>query len=321
MGSGPAGLAAAVYAASEGLQTVVIESEAIGGQAGTSSMIRNYLGFPRGISGMRLTQRARIQAGRFGARFFVGAPAAALEPGVEHGDPHTLVLEDGTRLRARAVVIATGAQYRRLGVESIEELNGRGVHYGAATSVARDLQGRRVYIVGGGNSAGQAAMHLARFAAEVTIVVRRDGLAETMSDYLIRELNGTSRVVVLPHTAVTDGNGAGRLEWLELTDVRDGTTRRVPADALMLLLGAEPCTEWLPDKLDLDGKGFVLTGRDVPADCWIDGLPPAALATEVPGVFAVGDIRSGSMKRVASASGEGAAVVPLIHAWLASLEE
>ncbi|WP_436499387.1 FAD-dependent oxidoreductase [Actinokineospora sp. HUAS TT18] len=310
IGSGPAGLAAAVYGASEGLSTVVIESEAIGGQAGTSSMIRNYLGFPRGISGMRLAQRARMQATRFGARMFVGRPVTKLVP----GQPHTVVLDDGSEVRARAIVVATGAAYRRLGVEPIEDLVGRGVHYGAATSVARDCAGKRVYVVGGGNSAGQAALHLTRFAKSVTILIRRDSLAATMSDYLIREIAANPRVTVRPHTEVVDGGGDGALAWLGLRT--QGVSETVDCDTLMLLLGAEPCVQWLPAEVAQDDHGFVLAGRDIPAERWSGGVPPAALATTVPGVFAVGDVRSGSMKRVASASGEGAAVVPLVHDYL-----
>ena len=315
VGSGPAGLAAAVYGASEGLDTVVIESEAIGGQAGTSSMIRNYLGFPRGISGMRLAQRARMQALRFGARFFVGLPVEALEPGV--GDaPHTLRLEGGDSLRGRAVVIATGASYRRIGVDAIEEFVGRGVNYGAATSVARDLRDREVYVVGGGNSAGQAAVHLARFAKSVTMVIRRESLLSTMSSYLVREVEANPVISVRPCTEVVDGGGERWLQWLTLRNREDGHEERVEASGLMLLLGADPCSEWLPDGVARDDKDFVLTGRDVPPDLWQDELPPAALATTMPGVFAVGDIRQTSMKRVAAASGEGAAVVPLVHAYL-----
>jgi thioredoxin reductase (NADPH) len=315
VGSGPAGLAAAVYGASEGLATVVLESEAIGGQAGTSSMIRNYLGFPRGISGMRLAQRARMQALRFGARFFVGLPVDALEPGVD-GTPHTLRLEGGDTVRGRSVVIATGASYRRIGVEAIEEFVGRGVNYGAATSVARDLRDREVYVVGGGNSAGQAAVHLARFAKSVTIVIRRASLASTMSAYLIREVDANPVISVRPNTEVVDGGGERWLQWLTLRDRGDGHEEQVEASGLMLLLGADPCSEWLPAGVARDGKDFVLTGRDVPPELWRDELPPAALATTMPGVFAVGDIRQASMKRVAAASGEGAAVVPLVHAYL-----
>lgn len=320
IGSGPAGLAAAVYGASEGLNTVVVESDAIGGQAGTSSMIRNYLGFPRGISGMRLAQRARMQASRFGARFFLGVHAVRLEPGTGAA-PHAVLLGDGSRIRGRAVVIASGARYRRLGVQTVEDLVGRGVHYGAATSVARETRGRHVHVVGGGNSAGQAAVHLARFADSVTIVVRRESLAATMSDYLIRELRGTPGVTVRARTEVIDGGGDGALGWVTLRDLDTGSEEQVESGALMLLLGAEPCADWVPDTVCLAEDGFVLTGRDVPQHRWVKGLPPAALATNWPGVYAVGDIRAGSMKRVASASGEGAAVVPLVHGWLAELAD
>lgn len=320
IGSGPAGLAAAVYGASEGLSTLVVESGAVGGQAGTSSMIRNYLGFPRGISGMRLAQRARSQADRFGARFLVGRAVEALRPHLDA--PHEVVLAGGHVLRGRAVVIATGADYRRLGVPAIEEFTGRGVYYGAAMALARGFANQRVFIVGGGNSAGQAALHMARFTPHVSILVRRPGLEETMSNYLIREIEANPRVQVETCTEVVGGgasDGENRLGWLELRDSRTGGTRRVDADAMMLLLGAKPCADWIPQGhggVDIDEHEFILTGRDVPQECWIDGMPPASLATSFPGIFAVGDIRSGSMKRVASASGEGAAVVPLVHQWL-----
>jgi thioredoxin reductase (NADPH) len=251
---------------------VVLESDAIGGQAGTSSMIRNYLGFPRGVSGMRLAQRARSQAIRFGTRFFTGWPVESLVPG-EQDQPHR-VGTGGGEVRARAVVVATGVAYRRLGVDTIEELVGLGVHYGAAVSAAPEMEDRDVFVVGGGNSAGQAALHLARFARSVTLLVRRPDLSATMSDYLIREM-------------------------------------------LLLLLGAEPQSDWLPAGTCRDEHGFVLTGRDVPREYWLDGLPPVSLATSAPGIFAAGDIRAGSMKRVAAASGEGASVVPLVHAHLA----
>ncbi|WP_141015029.1 NAD(P)/FAD-dependent oxidoreductase [Nocardioides sambongensis] len=319
VGAGPAGLAAAVYGASEGLSTVVLESEAVGGQAGTSSMIRNYLGFPRGISGMRLAQRARSQATRFGARFFVGTPAAHLAP-AESGAPHVVELTDGTRLSARSVVVATGAQYRRLAVEAIEERVGQGVHYGAATSVAHETRGRPVYVVGGGNSAGQAALHLARYADHVTIVIRREDLTATMSDYLVREVHGTKRISVRARTEVVDGRGEGRLEEVTLRHCDTGEHEQVDCGALMLLLGADPCTGWLTGSLCLADDGFVVTGRDLPQYKWSGGIPPESLATNVPGIFAVGDIRAGSMKRVASAAGEGAAVVPLVHAYLSGLD-
>ncbi|MFN8191385.1 MAG: FAD-dependent oxidoreductase [Nocardioidaceae bacterium] len=319
VGGGPAGLAAAVYGASEGLSVVVLEAEAIGGQAGTSSMIRNYLGFPRGISGMRLAQRARNQALRFGTDFFTGWEVTALIPGVD-GAPHQLCT-DGGDVSARAVLVASGVAYRKLGVPAIEDLVGSGVNYGAAMTAAREMEGYPVVVVGGGNSAGQAALHLARFASSVTIVVRRPGLEETMSQYLIDEIRYNDLVEVLPCTRVVDAGGEGQLEWLCLEDTVTGERTTTPARGLFLLLGAEPRCEWLPPELARDGNGFILTGRDVPREKWVDGLPPANLATTVPGVFAAGDIRSGSMKRVAAASGEGASVVPLVHAYLAPVPE
>jgi len=316
VGAGPAGLAASVYGASEGLTTVAVEALAIGGQAGTSSMIRNYLGFPRGISGMRLAQRARNQAIRFGTRFFTGWDVTGLTPG-EGNAPHVVHTEGGD-VHARTVVLATGVTYRKLGVEPLEALLGRGVHYGSAMSVAREMEGGDVVVVGGGNSAGQAALHLARFARSVTIVIRRSGLEETMSTYLIKEISYHHRITVRPRTEVVDGGGEGRLGWLTLRD-SDGGTEDVPAVGLFLLLGAEPRSEWLPDAVGRDALGYVLTGRDVPAEHWTDGVPPPSLCTTVPGIFAVGDIRAGSMKRVAAASGEGASVVPLVHAHLGGL--
>ncbi|MGB5951782.1 MAG: NAD(P)/FAD-dependent oxidoreductase [Ornithinimicrobium sp.] len=316
VGAGPAGLAAAVYAASEGLSTVVVESEAVGGQAGTSSMIRNYLGFPRGVSGMRLGQRARAQALRFGTEFVTGWEVMSLTP---DSDPDAFTLHtDGGDVQARSVVIATGVAYRRLGVQSLEDMVGAGVFYGAAMTAAREMEDGDVFVVGGGNSAGQAAVHLAKFARSVTIVVRREGLASTMSQYLVDEIEANDTITVLPHTQVTDGGGEGQLEWLELTDTTSDVAGRAQARGLFLLLGAEPHCEWLPDEVDKDERGFVLTGRDVPRGGWVDGLPPANLETSLPGVFAVGDVRSGSMKRVAAATGEGASVVPLIHTHLSA---
>ena len=317
VGAGPAGLAAAVYGASEGLSTVVVEAEAIGGQAGTSSMIRNYLGFPRGISGMRLAQRARSQALRFGAEFVTGWEVTAVEPAAD-GGPH-LVRTDGGDIRACCVVVASGVAYRKLRVEPVEQLVNRGVFYGAALTGAREMEGRDVFVVGGGNSAGQAAVHLSRFARSTTILVRRAGLAETMSQYLIDEIEASDRITVRPRTEVVDGGGDPQLEWLTLSDVSDGSTETVHADGLFLLLGAEPHLDWVPDAVARDDHGFVLTGTGTPRDRWVADTPPPGLCTTVPGIFAVGDARSGSMKRVASASGEGAAVVPMVHEHLAGL--
>jgi thioredoxin reductase (NADPH) len=312
IGAGPAGLAASVYASSEGLRTITLETEVIGGQAGTSSMIRNYLGFPRGISGMRLTSRARSQAIRFGTRFFTGWPVTALVPGAD-GAPHEVRTEAGS-LRARTVVISTGVEYRRLGVDPLEELVGRGVHYGAAMSAAQEMQGEDVIVVGGGNSAGQAAVHCARFARSVTVVVRREDLRATMSAYLITELEANPRITILGSTRVVDGGAEdGDLAWVDLEDVRTGARERRRIGGLFLLLGAEPHCEWLPAQVARDARGFVLTGRDVPAELWHGQLPPADLETSVPGVYCAGDVRAGSMKRVASATGEGAGVVALVH--------
>jgi thioredoxin reductase (NADPH) len=316
VGAGPAGLGAAVYAASEGLDTLIIDQGPIGGQAGTSSMIRNYLGFPRGISGMRLAQRARSQAVRFGARFLAGQEVTGLRVGAGPDGSHVVELGEES-VRGRTVLVSTGVDYRRLGVEALEELVGRGVNYGAAASTSREVKHKDVYVVGGGNSAGQAAVHLSRFAAHVTIVVRRDGLTETMSSYLVREIEGNPRISVRTRTVVTDGGGEGRLEWLTLRAVDSGDEERVEAAGLYLLLGAEPTCHWLPADVARDDLGFVLSGADTPWQSWQGGRPPAPYATTVPGVFVAGDIRCGSMKRVASASGEGAGVVPLVHAFLA----
>lgn len=315
VGGGPAGLAAAVYATSEGLSCVVLESEALGGQAGTSSMIRNYLGFPRGISGMRLAQRARNQALRFGTQFVTGWSVDELVPGVG-GAPHRVCTEGGD-LHARSVVIASGVAYRKLRVEPLEQLVGNGVFYGAAMTAAREMEDQDVFVVGGGNSAGQAAVHLSRFARSVTILVRRPSLAETMSSYLLGEIEYNPRISVETCTRVVDGGGEGHLQWLCLEDTRTGEQTKRDAYGLFLLLGAEPTCTWVPPEVSLDENGFVLTGRDVPREHWVDGVPPADLATTVPGVFAAGDVRSGSMKRVAAASGEGASVVSLVHKFLA----
>jgi thioredoxin reductase (NADPH) len=316
VGAGPAGLAASVYGASEGLSTVCLESEAIGGQAGTSSMIRNYLGFPRGISGMRLAQRARNQAIRFGTQFYTGWEVTGVTPSA--GERPHIVHTDGGDVHARAVVIATGVAYRKLRIEGIDSLIGQGVNYGSAMTAARETEGYDVVVVGGGNSAGQAAIHLSRFAKSVTIMVRRAGLEETMSRYLIEEISYNPRISVQPCAEIADGGAGddGRLAWVDGRDTTTGEVVRRNAGGLFLLLGAEPHCDWLPEAVVLDERGFVLTGRDVPKEHWTDGLPPENLATTVPGIFAVGDIRSTSMKRVAAASGEGASVVPLVHAYL-----
>jgi len=277
-------------------------------------MIRNYLGFPRGISGMRLAQRARNQAIRFGTRFFTGWSVTALEPGRD-GAPFVLRTDRGDG-HARAVVVAAGVTYRKLGVPSVEALVGLGVFYGSAMTAAREMEGYDVVVVGGGNSAGQAAIHLSKFARSVTILVRREGLEATMSSYLVGEISYNPRITVLPCAEVVQAGGDGRLEWIEVRDTTTQEQSTRECRGLFLLLGAEPHCDWLPPALARDDRGFVLTGRDIPTRFWVDGLPPANLETTVPGIFAAGDIRAGSMKRVASASGEGASVVPLVHGWL-----
>jgi thioredoxin reductase (NADPH) len=312
VGAGPAGLGAAVYGASEGLSTLVLEGEAFGGQAGTSSMIRNYLGFPRGITGRQLGRRAALQSLAFGARFDLARRVVGLEP----GRPHRLTLDDGAVATADAVVLACGVTYRRLGLASLEALVGAGVFYGAATGHARALRDAEVVVVGAGNSGGQAAVHLARYAARVTVVARGASLSETMSAYLVREIEANPRIAVRTGTEITDGGGEGRLEWLELTDRAAGTGERIPAAGLFVLIGTTTRTSWLPRAVQRDGHGFVLTGGDVDRRTWPLDRPPLALETSVPGVFAAGDVRANDVKRVATAVGEGAVSVPMVHRYL-----
>jgi len=308
IGAGPAGLAAAVYASSEGLRTVVVEREAVGGQAGTSSMIRNFPGFSQGISGSRLAWEAWQQAWLFGATFLFMRQVEGLS--AEDGR-YRLQLSDGGWLGAQAVVITTGAAYRRLGVPNLEELRGRGVFYGAGVSEAPAMRGQNVVVVGGGNSAGQAALHLAKWAARVTILVRGQSLAQSMSDYLIREIDAAPNVGVSYRVQVVDGAGTGHLQSLVLEDTESGTRREVLADALFVLIGSQPQAEWLGDSVARDQWGFILTGPDLPAAA--RGRPPLPLETSLPGVFTAGDVRHGSVKRVASAVGEGAEAIPLVH--------
>lgn len=310
VGAGPAGLGAAVYAASEGLRTIVLETEAVGGQAGTSSLIRNYLGFPSGIPGSRLAFRAYEQAWTFGARFHFMRAATGL---ARSGDHLSVGLSDHSALRSAAVIVATGAAYRRLGVPELEALTGRGVFYGATVSEAPAMRGQQVYVAGGGNSAGQAAVHLARYAERVTILVRRATLAETMSEYLIREIDAAPNITVRHRTEVVGGTGTEFVESLRLRHVDTGAEEEVPG-VLFVLIGAEPRSHWLGDGVAKDRRGYVLTGDAAPHE---RGLPaPALLETSVPGVFAAGDVRHGSVKRVASAVGEGALAVSLVHSHL-----
>ncbi|MPV37535.1 FAD-dependent oxidoreductase [Georgenia subflava] len=315
VGAGPAGLGAAVYAASEGLRTIVLETEAMGGQAGTSSLIRNYLGFPAGISGSRLAASAYQQAWTFGARFHFSRAATGLS---SEGGRHAVHLSDGTAVRTAAVIVATGAAYRRLGVPEIDALQGRGVFYGATVSEGAAMHDQEVFVAGGANSAGQAAAHLARYAARVTLLVRRATLAETMSEYLIRAIGSAPNIEVRYRTEIVGATGTEFLESLRLRDLDTGTEETVHG-VLFLLIGAEPHSQWLGEAVAKDRRGYVLTGNDVAggsAHADALGQGPAMLETSVPGVFAVGDVRRGSVKRVASAVGEGALAVGLVHSYL-----
>jgi len=309
VGAGPAGLGAAVYAASEGLSTLVVEQEAIGGQAGTSSMIRNYLGFPRGVTGRRLAVHGERQATRFGASFHLMRSVT----GLRADDTQRLLLSSGVEVSARSVLLSCGVAYRRLGVASLDALVGAGVFYGAAEGEAGALEGLDAFVVGAGNSAGQAALHIARYAAHVTVVVRGADLGRSMSDYLVREVGAHDRITVLVQTEVVGGGGTDHLEWLMLRDNAIGSLRDVAAAGLFLMIGAEPRTDWLPDEIERDEHGFVRTGSEISPDRWHLDRTPAAFETSLPAVFAAGDVRAGSVKRVAAAAGEGAVTVPMIH--------
>jgi thioredoxin reductase (NADPH) len=319
VGAGPAGLAAAVYAASEGLAAQVLEPAVPGGQAGTSSLIRNYLGFPYGLSGDELTQRAVQQALLFGADLIVAQAATGLRA---NGPDRLVRLSDGGEVVTRAVILATGVAWRRLGVAALEALNGSGVFYGAAGSEARAMRGEHVFVIGAGNSAGQAAIHLSTYAASVTVVTIDERLGEFMSDYLVQKVRATPNIAVVLHTEVVDGHGRQRLEGLTLRDRHTEATRTVPASAVFVLIGAEPRTDWLDGVVERDERGYVLTGRDLLRDGrlppgWPLERPPLLLETSLPGVFAAGDVRYRSVKRVASAVGEGAIAVQLVHEYLA----
>lgn len=308
VGAGPAGLAAAVYASSEGLRTLVLEREAMGGQAGTSSLIRNYLGFPRGISGADLARRAYEQAWLFGSKFVFAREATALKV---DADRRLVTLSDGRTISARTVLIATGATYRRLGVPGVDRFVGQGVFY-TAISDARILAGQQVFVAGGGNSAGQAVVHCAKGASLVTLLVRGGSMEDRMSDYLVRQIRQLPNVEVRLNTEVVDAHGPGTLAQLTLRDRKSGVTETVPARILFVLIGAVPHTDWLAHALERDRHGFILTGRDLD-----DGAARLRFETSLSGVFAVGDVRHGSVKRVASAVGEGGAVLHSIHEYLA----
>jgi thioredoxin reductase (NADPH) len=318
IGAGPAGLAAAVYGASEGLSTLLLEPEAIGGQAGTSSRIRNYLGFPNGVSGEDLAVRAFTQAWNFGAEYVYGNPATGLRA---EGTERVVTVAGGSEIRSRAVVVATGMSYRRLGIPALEALTNVGVFYGAATSEAKAMKDREVFVVGGANSAGQAAVHLAGYAAKVTMLIRGRSLADSMSEYLVKQIVSTANIAVRHGVEVVGGAGTGRLESLTLRDRGSGASETVPAAAVFVLIGAEPRTQWLPDDIERDQWGYVITGTEFPGRGrrpagWTLPRPPMMLESSLPGVFAAGDIRHGSVKRVASAVGEGSIAIRLVHDYL-----
>lgn len=308
VGAGPAGLAAAVYAASEGLTTIVVEGVAPGGQAGTSSKIENYLGFPTGISGQALAGRAQAQAQKFGARLAIARPATVLDCSQR---PYRLVLGGDREVRACAVVVATGARYRKLDVADYDRFEGQGIHYAATAIEAQLCGGEEVAVVGGGNSAGQAAVFLSRTVRHVHILVRGEGLAATMSDYLVERIDQSPRITVHPFAEVTALEGDHLLRRVTWADRRSGAAETRPVANLFVMIGAEPNTGWLDGCLTLDAKGFVETGRDEAGQALA-----SPYATTKPGIFAVGDVRSGSVKRVASGVGEGSVVVSAVHQFL-----
>ena len=320
VGGGPAGLAAGVYAASEGLSTVIVEREAPGGQAGQSAAIENYLGFPKGLSGSDLAQRAFAQASRFGAEMVLARDVVGFEA---RGPVRAVLFDGGGEIEARALIVATGVSYRRLEATGLDELTGRGVYYGVNASEANQCQGDEVYVVGAANSAGQAALNLSRFAKRVVLVVRAGTLISTMSQYLVERITSAANIDVRYRCEVTAARGAGHLEALTLTDQVSGAAEDVASSWLFVFIGASPRTEWLGPDVVRDGKGFVVTGQDLvgshQAQRWPLARAPFALEASVPGVFAAGDVRLDSMKRVASAVGEGAMSIYLVHRYLATI--
>lgn len=308
IGGGPAGLAAAVYAASEGLDTIVVEGVAPGGQAGTSSKIENYLGFPTGISGQALAGRAQVQAQKFGARLAISRNVAGIDC---DGAPYRLRLDDGQSIQADAIVIATGARYRKLDLPNYSKFEGQGIHYAATAMEAQLCGGEEVIVVGGGNSAGQAAVFMSQKAKHVHILVRAEGLAATMSDYLVQRIAQSPKITLHARTEITSLEGDDRLQWVTWTCRENGESERKAISNVFMMIGAAPNTDWLNGCLALDSRGFIKTGSDA------EGMALSSpFATTKPGLFAIGDVRSGSVKRVASAVGEGSVVVQAVHAFL-----
>jgi thioredoxin reductase (NADPH) len=319
VGGGPAGLGAAVYGASEGLRTVLVEKFATGGQAGQSSRIENYLGFPDGVSGGQLTDRARRQADKFGAELLTTSEVTGLEV---NGPARTVRLSDGSAIDAKAIILATGVSYRQLNAPGCPEMTGAGIYYGAALSEAEGCKDQDVYVVGGANSAGQAAVYLSRFAKSVTMLVRARSLEQSMSYYLVQQIAGIANITVRNCSEVAEALGDGHLEQLTIRDLNTGETEIVDAGQLFIFIGAAPRTAWLDGVVARDDHGFVLAGPDLAENDqggWQLDRPPYHLETSVPGVFAAGDVRAESAKRVASAVGEGAMAVMLVHRYLETL--
>lgn len=321
IGAGPSGLAAAVYGASEGLKTLVIEKHAPGGQAGTSSRIENYLGFPTGLSGADLTRRAMAQATRFGAELLSPQEVERIEIQNQYKKLH---LKDGTTITAKSLIITTGVSYRQLEKAGLRQFTGAGVYYGAATTEAHACKGKSVYVVGGGNSAGQAAMYLSKFAKEVCIVIRRNDLSATMSSYLIDQIASTPNIQIIDNAEIDSVEGSDNMEKVKIHFYKENRSAGFNAAALFIFIGAKPFTEWTPENLLKDDKGFVLTGRDLLQSddfkkSWKTARDPYLLETSISGVFAAGDARSGAMNRVASAVGEGAMAISFVHKYLSEI--
>jgi thioredoxin reductase (NADPH) len=321
IGAGPAGLAAAVYGASEGLRTLLIERHAAGGQAGTSSKIENYLGFPVGLSGSELTHRAVAQVKRFGAQLMSPSEVTSIRL---LGAYKVITLSDGQSVTARSLVITTGVEYRKLDSEGLERFTGAGVYYGAANTEAYACKDQPVFVVGGGNSAGQAAMHLSKYASRVHIVIRREGLEATMSSYLIDQIRATPNIELVPYSVVTAALGEGRLECITLEHLQTGDRQTVPASALFIFIGAKPATGWMALDLIKNDGGYLITGRDLYQHAgfrqiWKLDREPYPLETCIPGIFAAGDVRAGAMNRVASAVGEGSMSISFVHKYLAEV--
>lgn len=322
IGAGPAGLAAGVYGGSEGLKTLLIEKRAPGGQAGTSSRIENYLGFPNGLSGAELSRKALAQAQRFGIEFL--SPQEVQSINFDSGLYKEVFLSDGSKINTRSIIITTGVDYRKLSAKGVDKFTGAGVYYGAAMTEARSCANKEVFIVGGGNSAGQGAVYLSKFAQKVTILIRKPDLTSSMSSYLIDQIEKISNIEVMGYAEVAAAFGDEKLEQLDILDIRDNSIQKVNAQALFIFIGSRPITDWMGDFIFRDKKGYIITGKDLKLQpgfqkTWKKDREPFLLETCQPGIFAAGDVRSGAMNRVASAVGEGAMAIKFVHEYLAEV--